>query len=139
MLIVNYVRVLRIFRTMNVVTRWKRIKIIWDAVVNTFSSLLFITILMFLFFYIFAIIGIHLFDRFTRSHRIDLDYHKAFAVGHFCDDLNTSFYLSVIALGFTKSNGDLIPIVYIRSLVQITSQFKQRDDGTLVACDILNY
>ena len=78
--VVKYIRIFRIFRSLNVVTRIRKIMVIWAAITRTFKSLLFITILMAIFFYIFAIIGIQLFDRFTRSHRTDLKYENCFRV-----------------------------------------------------------
>jgi hypothetical protein len=71
--VVKYIRIFRIFRSLNVVTRIRKIMVIWAAITRTFKSLLFITILMLIFFYIFSIIGIQLFDRFTRSHDPNLD------------------------------------------------------------------
>ncbi|XP_035706808.1 cation channel sperm-associated protein 2 isoform X2 [Folsomia candida] len=41
--------------------------------------MIFITALMAIFFYIFAIIGIQVFDRYTHSHRANLDYRKSFS------------------------------------------------------------
>jgi len=78
--VVKYLRIIRIFRSLNVVTRIHKIQLIWEAVVKTFSELIFITALMVIFFYIFAIIGIQVFERFTVSHVPGLTYRNAFIV-----------------------------------------------------------
>lgn len=78
--VVRYLRVIRIFRSLNVVTRLHKIQIIWEAVLKTFRELISITCLMGIFFYIFAIIGIHMFERFTLSHIPGLEYRDAFEV-----------------------------------------------------------
>lgn len=78
--IVKYLRIIRIFRSLNVVTRVHKIQIIWEAVLKTFGELISITCLMAIFFYIFAIIGIHVFERFTYSHKPNLQYREAFKV-----------------------------------------------------------
>lgn len=77
---VKYLRIIRIFRSLNVVTRLHKIQIIWEAVLKTFSELISITCLMAIFFYIFAIIGIHVFERFTQTHKPNLKYRDAFEV-----------------------------------------------------------
>jgi len=77
---VKYLRIIRIFRSLNVVTRIQKIRVIWEAVVKTFSELFFITALMAIFFYIFAIIGLRSFERYTNSHNPNLVYREAFAV-----------------------------------------------------------
>ncbi|OXA61168.1 cation channel sperm-associated protein 2 [Folsomia candida] len=77
-LTVKYLRIIRIFRSLNVVTRIHKIRLIWEAVVKTFRELFFITALMAIFFYIFAIVGIKLFDRYTLSHDPSLQYRESF-------------------------------------------------------------
>lgn len=75
---VKYLRIIRIFRSLNVVTRLPKIQVIWEAVIKTFHEMISITCLMAIFFYIFAIIGIHIFERFTQSHKPGLPYRNAF-------------------------------------------------------------
>lgn len=77
---VKYLRIVRIFRSLNVVTRIHKIQLIWGAVVKTFTAMIYITALMSIFFYIFAIIGIQSFDRFTHSHLPNLHFRTAFSV-----------------------------------------------------------
>ncbi|ODM97959.1 Cation channel sperm-associated protein 2 [Orchesella cincta] len=79
---VKYLRIIRIFRSLNVVTRIHKIQLIWGAVVKTFQAMIYITALMSIFFYIFAIIGIQAFDRYTHSHLPQLRYRLAFSNLH---------------------------------------------------------
>ncbi|CAL8126356.1 unnamed protein product [Orchesella dallaii] len=79
---VKYLRIIRIFRSLNVVTRIHKIQLIWGAVVKTFTAMIYITALMSIFFYIFAIIGIQAFDRYTHSHLPQLRYRLAFSNLH---------------------------------------------------------
>ncbi|CAG7818997.1 unnamed protein product [Allacma fusca] len=82
---IKYIRIARILRTLNVVTRLKKIMIIWGAITRTFGPLAFITVLMLLFFYIFAIIGITMCDRFTKTHITNLYYvHRFENLGFAC-------------------------------------------------------
>lgn len=46
---------------------------------------------MAIFFYIFAIIGIQVFDRYTHSHRANLDYRKSFSVSNLLQEIIPSF------------------------------------------------
>ncbi|CAG7675430.1 unnamed protein product [Allacma fusca] len=64
----RYFRVARIVRTLNAVTRIQKIWVIWEAITRTFTALVFITVLMAIFFYIFAIIGIQNFGKYTNTH-----------------------------------------------------------------------
>jgi len=75
----KYIRIIRIFRALNVVTRIHKIALIWRAVVRTFVAMIYITALMSIFFYIFAIVGIQIFDEYTHSHKADLAYRTGFS------------------------------------------------------------
>jgi len=80
LLAVKYFRIVRIFRSLNVVTRIHKIQLIWGAVLKTFTAMIFITVLLGIFFYIFAIIGMTAFARFSKTHRPGLKYRGAFQV-----------------------------------------------------------
>lgn len=77
---IKYVRISRIFRALNVVTKFENVQKIWEAVVKTFTALIYIVILMLIFFYIFAIIGLQLFEKHKLSHNPDLKFRAAFSV-----------------------------------------------------------
>ena len=88
---------------------------------------------MIIFFYIFAIIGIQLFDRFTHSHRTDLDYHKAFEVSVFRRALRVAENSTTIFPGPATRNDHALPIIHTRSLVQTAPEPYQSHGPSLAA------
>ena len=78
--LIKYIRIARILRTLNVVTRVNKVMVIWRAILRTFGPLLYITVLMLFFFFIFAIFGVELCDRFSKTHVTNLRYVDRFTV-----------------------------------------------------------
>lgn len=74
-----YFRVFRILRALKMVIHFKQMRLIALAITKAFRALLFITILLFIFAYIFAIVGVMFFDKFSHSDRHDLEYKEAFS------------------------------------------------------------
>ncbi|XP_014667579.1 PREDICTED: cation channel sperm-associated protein 2-like isoform X2 [Priapulus caudatus] len=77
--VANNMRVFRILRSLKMVTRFRQIRLIALAITKAFKEMVFITLLLFTFAYIFAIAGIIFFDDFTNSKRTDLIYKDSFS------------------------------------------------------------
>ncbi|CAD5110640.1 DgyrCDS24 [Dimorphilus gyrociliatus] len=75
----QYFRVFRIVRALKMVIHFKQMRLIALAITKAFRALLFITVLLFIFAYIFAIVGVMFFDKFSHSDTHDLEYREAFS------------------------------------------------------------
>ena len=58
---VNNIRIFRIFRSLKTVTRIEKVRLLVSAIINAFTAMVFITILLGVFLYIFAIFGVIVF------------------------------------------------------------------------------
>ena len=59
--VVNNIRIFRIFRSLKTVTRIEKVRLLVSAIINAFTAMVFITILLGVFLYIFAIFGVIVF------------------------------------------------------------------------------
>ena len=71
-------RVYRILRTVKLILRFRSLKLIVITIFEAFQSMSSIVVLLALMFYIFAIIGINVFEEYTFSARTDLLYQDRF-------------------------------------------------------------
>ena len=69
-------RTFRVLRSLKMVSRFQKVRLIVLAVTKAFQEMIFISVLMFIFLYIFAIIGIIFFDYSTATG--ELTYYNSF-------------------------------------------------------------
>ncbi|XP_062403389.1 cation channel sperm-associated protein 2-like isoform X2 [Sardina pilchardus] len=83
--VVEYLRKLRILRALKMVSKFRQIRLIVLTVSKAFKAMSFIFLLLLVFAYIFAVVGVILFQAYTRSDVTGLTYHDSFK------DITSSF------------------------------------------------
>ncbi|XP_046890528.1 cation channel sperm-associated protein 2-like isoform X2 [Hypomesus transpacificus] len=78
MVFVELLRKFRILRTLKIVTKFRQIRLIILSVSKAFKAMIFIFMLLIVFAYIFAVIGVILFQTYTRSDVEGLIYNQYF-------------------------------------------------------------
>ncbi|XP_074662503.1 cation channel sperm-associated protein 2-like [Tubulanus polymorphus] len=78
-ILADNMRVFRVLRSLKMVTRFRQIRLITLAVAKAFQAMVSITMLLFSFAYIFSIVGVIIFDNFSKSQRKDLVYKNSFS------------------------------------------------------------
>ncbi|XP_041966142.1 cation channel sperm-associated protein 2-like isoform X3 [Alosa alosa] len=76
--VVEYLRKLRILRALKMVSKFRQIRLIVLTVSKAFKAMSFIFLLLLVFAYIFAVVGVILFQAYTRSDVSGLTYHDSF-------------------------------------------------------------
>lgn len=66
--IATVLRILRVFRVLRLIDRIKELKLITTVLVKSFKSMFYVGLLMTIFFYIYAIIGVELFGKYQVEY-----------------------------------------------------------------------
>ncbi|XP_063052372.1 cation channel sperm-associated protein 2-like [Engraulis encrasicolus] len=82
---IEHLRKLRILRALKMVSKFRQIRLILLTVSKAFKAMTFIFLLLLVFAYIFAVVGVILFQSYTRSSVAGLVYHDSFK------DITSSF------------------------------------------------
>ncbi|KAK2189943.1 hypothetical protein NP493_93g04023 [Ridgeia piscesae] len=77
--IAQNMRTFRILRSLKMVSRFQKVRLIVLAVTKAFQEMVFITVLLFVFAYIFAIIGVIFFSAELYKHRKELAFWDSFS------------------------------------------------------------
>ncbi|KAI0224143.1 Cation channel sperm-associated protein 2 [Lamellibrachia satsuma] len=77
--IAQNMRTFRILRSLKMVSRFQKVRLIVLAVTKAFQEMVFITVLLFVFAYIFAIIGVIFFSAQLYKHRKELEFWDSFS------------------------------------------------------------
>ncbi|KAM7158704.1 cation channel sperm-associated protein 2 isoform 1-T1 [Molossus nigricans] len=72
-------RICRVLRSLKLLTRFCRVRVIILALVRALKSMTFLLLLLIIFFYIFAVSGVYFFEDYTHSARQDLQYQVFFS------------------------------------------------------------
>ncbi|XP_031420931.1 cation channel sperm-associated protein 2 [Clupea harengus] len=75
---VEHLRKFRILRALKMVSKFRSIRLIVLTVSKAFKAMSFIFLLLLVFAYIFAVVGVILFQSYTRSDVLGLVYHDSF-------------------------------------------------------------